>query len=170
VSTGKLQVGSVTETIIGDGEISTQKIKANAITADEIAAGAVTAEQVSTNEIIANAANIKNAIITGAKIKNAEVDTLQIKGNAVTIPVHTYVAESSFFTHDTWVDVLPTNIISEGGAITIIARIWLMSIIDTTLHCHFRKSTTNLEENTIQLKEDEWQLVEFFYRDTPGAG
>ena len=76
ISTAKLQVGSVDDTIIADGAVTTQKVYANAITATHIG----------TNEIIASSANIKTAVIEGIKIKNADIDSLQIKGNAVTIP------------------------------------------------------------------------------------
>jgi len=80
VATAKIQVGAVTDTIIANGAVTTQKVYA----------GAITATHISTNEIIASAANIKNAVITGAKIANLTVDTLQIKGNAVTVPSSAY--------------------------------------------------------------------------------
>lgn len=99
-------------------------INAGTLNAARIGAGSITASHVGTNEIIANTANIQNALITGAKIAlatiaganiglatigganiqdatitgakigDAEVDTLQLAGDAVTVPGVSYSSSS----------------------------------------------------------------------------
>ena len=172
ISTAKLQVGSVDDTIIEDGAVTTQKLVVDAVTADKIDTGAVTADAVSTNEIITNAANIKTAVITGAKIGNAEVDSLQIQGNAVTIPVHTYVASGTEIIGggSGWAYFLPTSITSSGAPITIMSRLWLSTATDKSVSVTFRRTDTVIETFQLELLAGEYQLLEIIYRDTPGVG
>jgi hypothetical protein len=117
VTADRIAVNAITAEKIQAGAIQTDKIAANAITGGLIAASGVitTAAQINdaviTNAKIQNgaittakigdlqvtgakiddatitSAKIQNAAITNAKIGTAQVDTLQIAGNAVTIPV-----------------------------------------------------------------------------------
>ena len=73
-------------------------IAANTITASQIAAGSITSTQIAANTIVGGniaagtitAGNIAAGTITAASavIDNAAVNTLQIAGNAVTVPVY----------------------------------------------------------------------------------
>ena len=110
----------ITSTQITDGEVTTPKL----------AASSVTAEKVGANEIISTSANIGMAVIKGANIENLAVDTLQIKGNAVTIPVSAYTATEIYAPNHNltqvdgiWIDLGTTlqsaTIISTGAPIMI---------------------------------------------------
>jgi hypothetical protein len=125
VTADKIAANAITAEKIQAGAIQTDKIAANAITGGLIAASGVitTAAQINdaviTNAKIQNgaittakigdlqvtgakisdasisSAKILDAAITSAKIGNAQVDTLQIAGNAVTIPVSASSSGSS---------------------------------------------------------------------------
>lgn len=87
--------GTIVGSNIASNAITAAKIQAGAIGASEIAANAVTASKILANTVDASKIRLDNSTITSQTIggvptvviKNLGVDTLQIKGNAVTIPV-----------------------------------------------------------------------------------
>ena len=145
VTTSKI-TDSNADTAIAAGAIDAAEIKAGAITTDKIAADAVTAAKIETGTItaasgviadaaittakIADAAvtsakildaniitaKIADAAITEAKIGNAQVDTLQIAGNAVTVPVYVTGGSStrSAFTNTVFATIESGTINREG--------------------------------------------------------
>jgi len=82
----KVAANTITGTNIAGSTITGDKIAANTITASNIAANTITASQIATATI--SAANMAANSITAANaaIANAAVDTLQIAGQAVTVP------------------------------------------------------------------------------------
>lgn len=71
VPTGDL-VGTITETQITDGAISTPKLAANAVTTNNLAAGSVTADQLAANSVIAG------------KVQAGAISTDELAANAIT--------------------------------------------------------------------------------------
>lgn len=61
-------------------------IENGTITGNKVVANTITGGLLATAGIITNSAQIDNLVVTGAKIANAAVDTLQLAGQAVTIP------------------------------------------------------------------------------------
>ena len=150
VTTSKITDANA-DTAIAAGAIDAAEIKAGAITTDKIAADAVTAAKIETGTItaasgviadaaittakIADAAvtsakildaniitaKIADAAITEAKIGNAQVDTLQIAGNAVTVPVYVVggSATATNFNNSTFATIESGTINREGLATLI---------------------------------------------------
>jgi hypothetical protein len=92
---------------IGDGLITNAKIGTAAITSAKIADAQITNAKIGDAQIttakigdaqITNA-KIGDAAITAAKIGTAQVDTLQIKGQAVTLPISAYTSGEIQTTH-----------------------------------------------------------------------
>lgn len=80
---------------------------------NHIAANTITGGLLATTGIITQVAQIDDAIITGAKIADLTVDTLQIKGNAVTVPLST-TASAVLDTTLSYQDALTLTISSTG--------------------------------------------------------
>ena len=80
---------------------------------NHIAANTITGGLLATTGIITQVAQIADAIITGAKIADLTVDTLQIKGNAVTVPLST-TASAVLDTTLSYQDALTLTVTSTG--------------------------------------------------------
>jgi hypothetical protein len=172
VTTAKLEVGGVTGTCIEDGAIITQKLAVDAITAAKIATGAVTADAVSTNEIVANTANIKNAVITGAKMVNLTVDTLQIKGNAVTIPVNAYASSAIDIYYQTGIgtNILSATIQATGSPIQIIMHFYLSDAgSHNSVYMRCKRGDTQLSSEKFVVSGNQANPT-ICLSDTPSAG
>lgn len=83
----KVAANTITGTNIAGTTITASNIAAGTITANEIAASTITAAKMVAGTITASSGILADAVITTAKIGTAQVDTLQIAGNAVTVPV-----------------------------------------------------------------------------------
>jgi hypothetical protein len=83
----KVAANTITGTNIAGTTITASNIAAGTITATEIAASTITAAKMVTGTITAASGILADAVITTAKIGTAQVDTLQIAGNAVTVPI-----------------------------------------------------------------------------------
>jgi hypothetical protein len=66
-------------------------------------------------------AMIKDASITTAKIGNAQVDTLQIKGQAVVLPVAVTDMTTTVVTAGEWLDVLSLSMDNTGSPVVVTA-------------------------------------------------
>jgi len=77
ISNGKITTNLVDANSIVSRSITANEIATNTITANEIAAGAITASEIGANKVITCSANIGDLV----------VDTLNIAGNAVTVPL-----------------------------------------------------------------------------------
>ena len=121
------QATYLTGSLIVDGTITGNKIAANTITATNIAASTITSTQIAAatisatnmaaNSITAANAAIADATITSAKIGTAEVATLNIAGQAVTLPVVSFSASGISFGSGTQ---LQTITWTSSGAPTLI--------------------------------------------------
>jgi hypothetical protein len=85
ITGAKIADATITAAKITDATITAAKITDATITGAKIATATITGAKIATATI--TDANIANAAITSAKIGDAQVDTLQIAGNAVTVPV-----------------------------------------------------------------------------------
>lgn len=102
ITAGKIAAGAVSATAIAADAITADKIQAGAIQTDKIAANSITGGLIAASGVITSAAQIDDAVITNAKIANgaittakigdAQVDTLQLAGQAVTIPSGAYTS------------------------------------------------------------------------------
>jgi hypothetical protein len=102
-------------------------ITANTITASQIAAGSITSTQIAANTIVGGniaagtitAGNLVTATITAASavIANAAVDTLQIAGNAVTVPVYGSVSTGAIVVTTTATTYLSYTVTIAGLAV-----------------------------------------------------
>ena len=98
ITAGQIAANTITAGQIAANTITSTQIAANTITASQIAAGSITSTQIAANTIVGGniaagtitAGNLVTATITAASavIDNAAVNTLQIAGNAVTVPVY----------------------------------------------------------------------------------
>jgi len=98
ITAGQIAANTITASQIAANTITASQIAANTITASQIAAGSITSTQIAANTIVGGniaagtitAGNIAAGTITAASavIDNAAVNTLQIAGNAVTVPVY----------------------------------------------------------------------------------
>jgi len=108
ITAGQIAANTITAGQIAANTITSTQIAANTITASQIAAGSITSTQIAANTIVGGniaagtitagniaagtitAGNIAAGTITAASavIDTAAVNTLQIAGNAVTVPVY----------------------------------------------------------------------------------
>jgi hypothetical protein len=95
-----------------DAEVS---IENGTITGNKIVANTITGGLLATAGIITNSAQIDNLVVTGAKIANAAVDTLQLAGQAVTIPSHAYIVNGPTVSSGTWTEVISLTYTSTGA-------------------------------------------------------
>ena len=134
VIAGKIAAGAIsTSSLFVDGVITAAKIQAGTITADRMTAGTITAASailadavITSAKIVDGAiitAKIKDAQITNAKIGTAAVDTLELAGQAVTIPVSTYTSGSIALTDTAWTTVQSATITSTGAPISILGSV-----------------------------------------------
>jgi hypothetical protein len=87
ISASQIQANTITATEIAAGAITATEIAANAVTATKVSAGAITAGKIAANAVTANEIATGTITAASAVLANAAVNTLQIAGNAVTIPV-----------------------------------------------------------------------------------
>lgn len=162
ITTTKLQVGSVDDTIIASGAVTTQKVAANAISATHIG----------TNEIVASAANIKNAVITGAKIGNAQVDSLQIKGQAVTIPVSAYTEANQSVNNGSYVTIQSCAITATGNPIFINVSAMLTYVGESFMAIGVKilRGSTTIYTAAFSMNNNESKPYAASLSDTPSAG
>jgi hypothetical protein len=129
ISTSELAAGAVNADKLAANAVTADKIAANAITAGKIATDAVTSDKIAANSITSNkiAANAITAglIAAGAisgdlgHIANLSVDTLQIKGQAVTVPVRVFRGPRVELTNTSWVRVASLSIPRTAGFQTL---------------------------------------------------
>jgi len=102
ITASQIAANTITASQIAAGSITSTQIAANTIVGGNIAAGTITAGNIAAGTITAG--NIAAGTITAASavIDTAAVNTLQIAGNAVTVPVY-----GSSITGSGW--VTPTN-------------------------------------------------------------
>jgi hypothetical protein len=150
-------------------------IYANDITADELTTGAfVTASANITNAIITEG-HLGTAIVTNAKIGTAAVDTLEIAGNAVTIPASDFSSSSGNCT-GSYQEVLDAVLTSEGSPVTIVFS--LMVENPGAGGHYFSVKFTYDDGSETTIAEDTWEpvytggskIVSFAYAHTPGSG
>jgi hypothetical protein len=108
-----------------------------------------------TNAYIGNAAiknaNIENLAVTGAKIESLSVDTLQIAGNAVTIPVGNYTEGAAYVNPGVWTTMQLSALNSSGSPIIIIATAFAIPVFgqvggaQTTSYPEIRVSCNDVE-------------------------
>ena len=168
INGGDIYTNTITASQIAATTITASQIASNTITAGQIAASAITASEVGANEIIANTANIKNAVITGAKIGNAEVDTLQIAGNAVTIPVSAYSSSSNSFSGE---NILSASITSTGGPIHVVGSLYCISVDSGAYFTMQLRRGSTVLMNAVKDRGDNGRVVCCLTAaTTPGAG
>lgn len=86
ITANKIDAGSITASKIAADAVVASKIAAGAIAAVHIAANTITAAKIAANTITSAEINVSQLCASSAFINNLDVDTLNIKGNAVTIP------------------------------------------------------------------------------------
>ena len=92
ITATNIAASTITGSKIAANTITASNIAASTITATEIASATITASKMAANSITAANAAIADATITSAKIGTAEVATLNIAGQAVTLPVLAFSA------------------------------------------------------------------------------
>ena len=169
ITADQIAANTITSDEIAANTIKAGQIAVNTITANNLAAGCVTASEVSTNEIIASAANIKNAVITGAKIGTAQVDTLQIKGQAVTIPVGAYTAGELISNSGGLVTIQSASITSSGAPIFIFVSAFLKWVnLHSTVYLYIYRDGSIIYTAIPDVTG--YFLWTTHIKDTPGAG
>ena len=111
VTSNTIAADAITAGKIAAGAISTDALQSNVITTDKLAANSVTAGILAASGVITSAAQITDGIITNAKIENgtitsakigtAEIETLNIAGQAVTVPASAYSVSGQVIYADT---------------------------------------------------------------------
>lgn len=117
---GTAQIGVLTAGNIGAGTIDASKIAANTITAGQIASNTITATQIASGTITADRMVSKTITAASGIIGDLAVDTLQIAGNAVTIPISTFTnGPTSVPTGATPITIQSATINSTGAPILV---------------------------------------------------
>jgi hypothetical protein len=116
ITTGKIAAGAVSATEIAAGAINTSKLAAGAVTAETIAANAITSGKIAADAITADKMAANSITAANAALGNASVDTLQIAGQAVTVPVQsTNTADVLVASAGTvWVEIAAATILRSG--------------------------------------------------------
>lgn len=103
--------------------------------------GNIEASSLKADTIMVKSANIENAAITNAKIGNAQVDTLQIAGNAVTIPLFSYVniatpseVTGTYTIHDETITITSSMI---GTPFLVIVHLHMLSTVSNNFALAF---------------------------------
>jgi hypothetical protein len=119
VSAAEIAAGAVVAEKIAAGAVTAAKIEAGAVTATKIAAGAITSDKIVANGITAGL--IATGAISGdlGHIASLSVNTLQIKGQAVTVPVRVLRGNRVGLTTTSWVRVASVSIPRAQGFQTL---------------------------------------------------
>lgn len=126
ITDAKIANLAVTNAKLANASISSAKIKDAAINTAHIKELAVKSAQI--DSLAVTTAKIDNGAITTAKIGDLQVDTLQIKGNAVTVPSTSYVASSIEVPTSTWVTVASLHVeASEGPSLVTFNAVYNVS-------------------------------------------
>lgn len=189
VTTAKIANLAVTDAKIQDldadkiqaNTITAAKIAANTITAAEIAAGTITATELAALTITSGV--IAADAITGAKIAagaiiagdgiiaNAAVETLQLAGQAVTIPVGAYTAGTSTQTGGDWTTAQSATITSTGAPIMIMCSgIFVNGSAAYSMHFRVRRGSTTIWYVNNAFAATHIGPMTVAIEDTPGPG
>ncbi len=153
------------------GTITGDKMVANTITATEIAADTITATEIAADTI--TAAQIATGTITAASavIANAAVDTLQLSGQAVTIPSSSYVVAEIYTNDSVWGTVGTVTHVSTGSPNLI--------MFSAAVYSHYYNYVYNIRvlANGVEvyatphvLTDDNFVLLGFNFNHVPAAG
>lgn len=93
ITTALIDTAAITTALIADAAITNAKIENAAVNTIKIADAAISRAKIA--DLAVDSAKIADAAITSAKIGAAEVDTLNIKGEAVTVPRYAEIAGAS---------------------------------------------------------------------------
>jgi hypothetical protein len=117
ITADKIAANAITAAKINANAVTTDKLAANSITTDKIAANQITAGLIATGAISADKMAANSITAANAALGNASVDTLQIKGQAVTVPVRAQVG-GNFVVSDAvnWQTVISLVINRQGFA------------------------------------------------------
>lgn len=172
ISTPKLQAGAVTTAALAAGAVTADTIAAGAVTAGKIAAGAVTAGTIAANSITSGL--IATGAISGTlgHIASLSVDTLQIRGNAITVPASaqrtSIVALSTSFS-----EVLSVTFTREGARTAIYVTVQIDGFGSSLIEFRIKRNATVLENYFGVTGQDGVQTtVAFTYIDSntgPGS-
>ncbi|MDD4926927.1 MAG: host specificity factor TipJ family phage tail protein [Methylotenera sp.] len=157
----------ITTTQITDSSISTPKLTANAVTADKIAANTITAAQVAANSITADKINGTNLAVVNGTFSGAlsaatgsfagalsaasgtfagsltagavnAVDTINLAGQAVTIPVSASSSAATYCAPNLWTSILSAAITSTGAVISITSSGSAYALVGTPIPIFLR--------------------------------
>ncbi|MDP4299936.1 phage tail protein [Leptothrix discophora] len=167
ITAAKIAAGTITATEIAAGTITAAKMAAGTITANEIATGTITAAKMTAGTITAASGIIADAAITTAKIGTAQVNTLQLAGQAVTIPLG-----STSTTGDASITYTST-----GAPVIII----FSTVLIDGANGNYWASSSNLKKGTTTISTigdsgvtntsgTQYHALTSCYYDTPSAG
>ena len=118
ITSAKIGDAAITSAKIQDAAITNALIQNAAITTAKIGDAAITSAKIGDAEI--TTAKIGDAAITNAKIGTAAVDTLELAGQAVTIPTSAYLSgDVSLVGQDVWHEVQTLTYTSTGNPVLI---------------------------------------------------
>jgi hypothetical protein len=119
------QATYITGSLIVSNTITGDKVAANTITGTNIAASTITSSQIAAATISANNMAANSITAANAAIANAAVNTLQIAGQAVTVPIMVTTGATSM-PASVWVDAGSIYFNPEGGAAVLLGAAYAM--------------------------------------------
>lgn len=165
ITAAKIEVNAVTSEKIVSGAIVAGKIAANAVGANEIASNSITAGKIAAAAV--NTANLAAGAVTANKISvtnlaaiNITVDTIDIAGNAVTVPAWAETAGALSISGSGF--NLVQNVAFSWGA----AAVWVFCQFRCTtaddIELDIRNGGTSLMSSPVQLRAGADMIVPYF--------
>lgn len=126
----KVAANTITGTNIAASTITASNIAANTITAAQIASGTITASQIAASTISASNMAANSITAANAAIANAAVNTLQIAGNAVTVPSSSFSAGSVNIAGVLYTTIQSLTWTSTGATTSVFVTLNALSVPD----------------------------------------
>jgi hypothetical protein len=145
------------------------------VTGGALVANTITGDLLAGTSIITNSAQFDDAVITGAKIGDLEVDTLQIAGNAITVPTSSYAGSTAvLISAGNTLTIGSLAVTREGGKALITFNFVIRGSTsqgDIEYSLDVDRGSTNLRRvNTQIIRQGDWYMQTIVAEDTPRTG
>lgn len=170
LSAAKVTFGTMSGDRIATNSLNANRIVSATITAAQMVAGTITAASGIIADAAITSAKIQDLAVTTGKIQNAAVDTLKLAGQAVIIPVSSYVSGLLSIGTYSWTTVVSAAIASTGAPISIMFSAFVnMSTSGNIFIRLLRGGAVIYSINNAVKPTNKSALLSASISDTPGA-